>query len=104
MTRETYSAEEVDAAVTALSDPDRFGHAQAIVTHAAPSLQRVLSAALEQGGWFDQSRDKALRETLAGNDPVEIERQVATLLAEETRIGMMVGVALGWELARELDA
>ena len=50
MTRETYTAEEVDAAVGALSDPDRFGHAQAIVTHAAPSLQRVLAVALEQGG------------------------------------------------------
>jgi hypothetical protein len=28
---------------------------------------------------------------------------VRTLLAEETRIGMLVGVAVGWELARELD-
>ena len=28
--------------------------------------------------------------------------RVETLLAEETRLGMMVGVAVGWELAREL--
>jgi len=28
---------------------------------------------------------------------------VRTLLAEETRLGMLVGVAVGWELARELD-
>ena len=28
---------------------------------------------------------------------------VRTLLAEETRIGMFVGVAIGWELARELE-
>ena len=26
-----------------------------------------------------------------------------TLLAEETRMGMLVGVAVGWELARELE-
>ena len=26
-----------------------------------------------------------------------------TLLAEETRLGMLVGVAVGFELARELD-
>jgi hypothetical protein len=28
---------------------------------------------------------------------------VRTLLAEETRLGMLVGVAVGWELARELE-
>jgi hypothetical protein len=28
---------------------------------------------------------------------------VRTLLAEETRIGMMVGVAVGWALAEELE-
>ena len=30
-------------------------------------------------------------------------RAVRTLLAEETRLGMLVGVAVGLELARELD-
>jgi hypothetical protein len=34
---------------------------------------------------------------------VRAER-VETLLAEETRMGMLVGVAVGWQLARELDA
>jgi hypothetical protein len=29
-------------------------------------------------------------------------RDVQTLLAEETRLGMLVGVAVGFELAREL--
>jgi hypothetical protein len=28
---------------------------------------------------------------------------VQTLVAEETRLGMLVGVAVGFELARELD-
>jgi hypothetical protein len=30
-------------------------------------------------------------------------REVRTLLAEETRLGMLVGVAIGFELARELE-
>jgi hypothetical protein len=30
-------------------------------------------------------------------------RAVRTLVAEETRLGMLVGVAVGFELARELD-
>jgi len=99
----SFTDEEVDAALEALTDPERFREAESHVTRLAPQLQRILNQALEQGGWFDQSRDKALRETLSGQDPVEIERQVATLLAEETRIGMLVGVAVGWALANELE-
>jgi hypothetical protein len=99
----SFTDAEVDAALEALSDPERFREAEAQVTRLAPQLQRILNEALRQGGWFDDSRDKALRETLAGQDPAEIERQVATLLAEETRIGMMVGVAVGWALANELE-
>ena len=50
-----FTAEQVDAAVAALStDPGRFAHAQEIVTHAAPGLQRVLNEALHAGGWFGE--------------------------------------------------
>ena len=103
MPERSFTDAEVDAALEALSDPERFREAEAQVTRLAPQLQRILNEALRQGGWFDDSRDKALRETLAGEDPIEVERQVATLLAEETRIGMLVGVAVGWALANELE-
>jgi len=99
----SFTDAEVDAALEALSDPERFREAEAQVTRLAPQLQRILNQALKEGGWFDESRDKALRETLAGEDPIEREHQVATLLAEETRIGMLVGVAVGWALANELE-
>ena len=104
MTRETYSAEEVDAAVAALSDPDRFGHAQEIVTHAAPSLQRVLGAALEQGGWFDQAHEAQLTQAAETEDSRQRAQAIQTLVEEETRLGMLVGVSVGFELARELAA
>jgi len=44
----TYTAEEVDAAVSRLGDPERVKHASEIVTHAAPSLAGVLDAALAE--------------------------------------------------------
>ena len=53
--RREYTAEEVDAAVEALTDPDRLRHAQEVVTHAAPALQRVVNQALEEGGWFEDA-------------------------------------------------
>jgi hypothetical protein len=104
MTQARYSAEEVDAAVEALSDPERFGHAQEIVTHAAAGLQRVLGAALQQGGWFDQAHDAQLSAAVATEDPSERAAAVQALVEEETRLGMLVGVSVGFELARELSA
>lgn len=99
---ETYTAEEVDAAVEALSDAERFGHAQDVVTHAAPGLQRVLGAALEQGGWFDSAHETQLAAAAEAEDPAERIETMRALLAEETRLGMLVGVSVGFELAREL--
>ena len=57
----TYTAEEVDAAVERLSEPDRLRHAEEVVTHAAPSLQRVLNTALRDGGFFDEAHEGQVR-------------------------------------------
>ena len=97
-----YSAEEVDAAVAALSDPERFAHAQEIVTHAAPGLQRVLDQALAEGGWFGSAHEAEVLRAAGTDDPGERLTAVRTLVAEETRLGMLVGVAVGLELAHEL--
>jgi hypothetical protein len=97
-----YSDEELDAAIEALSDPERFRDAEALVARAAPKLQHVLASALDQGGWFAESHDDAVTRAAGAEDPSERLRAVRTLLAEETRMGMLVGVAVGWALANEL--
>jgi len=97
-----YSAEEVDAAVAALADPERFAHAQEIVTHAAPGLQHVLNEALVEGGWFGGAHEAQVSRVALEDDADERLRAVRTLVAEETRLGMLVGVAVGLELAHEL--
>jgi hypothetical protein len=97
-----YSAEEVDAAVAALADPARFAHAQEIVSHAAPGLQRVLNQALAEGGWFSGAHEAQLNQAAGADDPEERLHAVRSLVAEETRLGMLVGVAVGLELAHEL--
>jgi len=100
--RRRYTAEQVDAAVQALGDAARFGHAQEIVTHAAPNLQRVLAEALAEGDWFGAAHDAQIASAALQDDPDERVRAVRTLVAEETRLGMLVGVAVGLELAEEL--
>ncbi len=103
-TEDAYTAAEVDAAVQALSDPDRFGHAQEIVTHAAPGLQRVLGSALQAGGWFGEAHEAQLQQVAQTDDETERIRAIHALVAEETRLAMLVGVSVGFELARELAA
>jgi hypothetical protein len=99
-----YTDAELDAAIAALTEPQRLGEAQALVARAAPALQRVLGVALEEGGWFDAGHIQAIREAAGQEDPGQRIREVQTLLAEETRLGMLVGVAVGFELARELGS
>ena len=77
-------------------------HAQEIVTHAAPGLQRVLNEALAEGGWFGGAHEAQLSQAAAFEDPDERLRMIRTLVADETRLGMLVGVAVGLELAHEL--
>jgi hypothetical protein len=98
-----FTAEQVDAAVAALSsDSERFVHAQEIVTHAAPGLQRVLNEALSAGGWFGEAHEAQITGVAATAAGPERESALRVLIAEETRLSMLVGVAVGLELAREL--
>lgn len=97
------SDERLRAAIEALLEPERFRDAEARVAAAAPQLQQVLAGALAEGGWFDAPREEQLARIAAIEDPEQRLNELRVLLAEETRIGMLVGVAVGWELARELD-
>ena len=44
-----------------------------------------------------------MRQAVASGDPDERADAVARLIAEETRVTMLVGVAAGLELAQELE-
>jgi hypothetical protein len=96
------SDQELDAAIEALSDPARLREAQDLVMRVAPRLGGVLGAALDHGGWFGSAHQQAIREATALEEHGERIRAVRSLLGEETRLGMFVGVAVGIELAREL--
>ena len=96
------SDDQLQAAIAALSEPGRMEAAQALVARAAPELQTALAGALSEGGWFDTAHNAAVREAVSSDDPEERLRAVRILTAEETRLSMLVGVAVGYELAREL--
>ncbi|MDP9189978.1 MAG: hypothetical protein M3O25_12100 [Actinomycetota bacterium] len=97
-----YSDEQIDAAIDAITAPGAFGEAERAVARAAPHLQRVLAEALNAGGWFGESHEAGVLRAATMPDDDERLIAVRTLLAEEARMGMMVGVAVGWALADEL--
>ncbi|HEY1524412.1 MAG TPA: hypothetical protein VGF70_15480 [Solirubrobacteraceae bacterium] len=103
MADRAFTDQELDAAVSAIADPARLRTAQELVMRTAPGLQRLLGSALDEGGWFDMGHDQAVREVVSRDDPDQRLRELRTLLAEETRLGMLVGVAVGFELAHELS-
>ena len=102
MSEQRYSDEEVDAAIDAISAPGAFSEAEQAVARAAPRLQGVLAEALGAGGWFDESHESAVLKAATLPDSDERLAAVRTMLADEARMGMMVGVAVGWALAEQL--
>ncbi|HEY7951001.1 MAG TPA: hypothetical protein VID51_09240 [Solirubrobacterales bacterium] len=94
--------EQLDAAIERLVDAERFAEAERIVARAAPQLQKVLAAALAEGGWFGESHEAESLRAATVPDPDERVAAVRSLLAEEARMGMMVGVAVGWALREEM--
>jgi hypothetical protein len=97
-----HSDAEIDAAIEALSDPARLEEAQQLVAAKAPQLQRILLQALEEADWFGSAHEAEVLKAAGRPDPEERLTAVRTLVAEETRLSMLVGVAVGYELAQML--
>jgi len=95
--------EQLEAAIERLIDAERFAEAERVVARAAPQLQKVLAAALAEGGWFGESHEAETLKVATAPDPDERITAVRSLLAEEARMGMMVGVAVGWALHAEMN-
>lgn len=98
-----YSKEQLEAAVDRLSEPERFREAESMVASVAPELQAVLVTALGSGGWFGESHQSETLKAATMPDQEQRLTAIRALLTEETHMGMMVGVAVGWALRQELD-
>ena len=97
-----HSDAEIDAAIEALSDPARLEEAQRLVASRAPQLQRILDQALEAADWFGSAHQAEVLKAAGRADADERVEAVRALIGEETRVSMLVGVAVGYELAQTL--
>ena len=101
--RRAYSDDEIDAAVRVLSDPERLRRAEQLVMQSAPQLQRILDLALEDADWFGSAHQSAVLKAAGAPDADERYQAVLRLIEEETRVSMLIGVAVGLELGDVLN-
>ena len=97
-----YTDAQIEAAVESLSEPGRLEEAQRLVASAAPQLQGILNQALDAADWFGSAHQAEVLKAAGIADPEERMRAVRTLIAEETGVSMLIGVAVGYELAHLL--
>jgi len=71
-------------------------------TRPSGSSPSILNQALEEANWFDIAHQQQVLEAAGKADIEERLHAVRVLLAEETRVSMLIGVAVGYELAHEL--
>lgn len=95
----SFTDAEVEAAIARLSEPGRLDAAQRTVAAQAPALQQILNQALEDADYFGSAHAEEVRKAVTGPDA---EVAVRTLVAEETRVAMLIGAAVGLELANLL--
>jgi hypothetical protein len=101
--RRAHTEAEIDAAVQVLSDPARLEEAQRVIASAAPALQAILEQALDAADWFGSAHRAQVLEATGQEDTMERLDAVQRLIAEETRVSMLIGVAVGYELAHVLN-
>lgn len=87
-----------------LTLPGGFDSAERRIAEIAPRLQFVLEAALHAGGWFDDAFEGAVLKAATTPDGQARIDALRAFAHEQTRLGMLVGVAVGWEIAERLGA
>jgi hypothetical protein len=94
---------ELEAVLQELSEPDGFDGVEERMAAIAPQLQTLLDGALSAGGWFDDAHESMVLKTATQPDADQRIAEVRNFVLEQTRLGMLVGVAVGWELAERLE-
>lgn len=94
---------QLDAIIQELAEPHGFDAIEERLAGVAPQLQQLLDGALSEGGWFDDAHEGMVLKTATNPDEDARISELRNFVLEQTRIGMLVGVAVGWEIAERLE-
>lgn len=94
--------EQLEAVIAELGESNGLDAIEERLAEVAPQLQNLLDAALSAGGWFDDAHESIVLKTATVPDQDQRIAELRNFVLEQTRLGMLVGVAVGWELAERL--
>ncbi|MDP9377672.1 MAG: hypothetical protein M3P40_08925 [Actinomycetota bacterium] len=100
--RRSYPEAEVEAAVQSLSDPAELDQAQKLISANATQLQHIFDEAMRSADWYGSAHQAEVVKAAGTADPDERMGNVRRLVEEESRVSMLIGVAVGFELAHRL--
>lgn len=95
---------EIEAVIAELGQEHGLDAVEERLAQVAPQLQTLLDDALRAGGWFDDTHESIVLKTATQPDADQRIADVRNFVLEQTRLGMLVGVAVGWEIAERLEA
>ncbi|MGH2960019.1 MAG: hypothetical protein ACRDKE_10470 [Solirubrobacterales bacterium] len=104
MADEDFNQADLEAVVAELGDSAGLDAVEQRLETIAPQLQKLLDSALSAGGWFDDAHESMVLKTATQPDADQRIAEVRNFVLEQTRLGMLVGVAVGWELADRLES
>jgi hypothetical protein len=104
MADENFNQADLEAVVAELGDAAGLDAVEKRLESVAPQLQKLLDGALSAGGWFDDAHESMVLKTATQPDADQRIAEVRNFVLEQTRLGMLVGVAVGWELAERMEA
>lgn len=86
----------------ALSDPAALDQAQKLVAGNALQLRKIFDQAMQDADWYGSAHQAEVVKAAGTADPDERMRAVYRLVEEENGVSMLIGVAVGFELAHRL--
>lgn len=104
MNDQDFTQEDLEAIIAELGEAAGFDAIEARLDSVAPQLQKLLDGALSAGGWFDDAHESMVLKTATLPDQDQRIAELRNFVLEQTRLGMLVGVAVGWEIAERLES
>ncbi|MGB0873394.1 MAG: hypothetical protein ACPGWS_04775 [Solirubrobacterales bacterium] len=104
MTDQQFSKEDLQEVIEGLGEVSGFDAIEGRLEQIAPQLQQLLDGALKAGGWFDDAHESVVLRTATVPDQEQRIAELRNFVLEQTRLGMLVGVAVGWEISERLDS
>ncbi len=104
MTDQKISQEALQAVIAELGEASGFDAIEGRLEQIAPQLQQLLDGALKAGGWFDDAHESVVLRTATVPDQEQRIAELRNFVLEQTRLGMLVGVAVGWEISERLES